>query len=94
MNINEIGDKHRAWVLSVGWGTERPLESLAMIASEVGEAVNECRGEEPTEKLGEELADIILRTTVLARRYGIDLDATIAAKMEKNLQRGTRGRIK
>lgn len=94
MTLNEIGKEHGQWVRSVGWGTERPLESLAMIASEVGEAVNECRGEVPTDNFGTELADIILRTAVLADRYGMDLDACIRAKMQLNKSRGTRGRLK
>ena len=92
MNLNTIGKKQETWVKSVGWGKERVLESLAMIASEVGEAVNECRGEKPTNKFGTELADIILRVACLAHRNGIDLDLAIHNKMRLNSHRGTRGR--
>ena len=92
MHINELAAKHYEWVERMGWHNKTVLEALALIASEVGEAVNECRGEEPTKALGEELADIILRVVDLAQWQGIDLAAEIAAKMEKNEARGTRGR--
>lgn len=92
MHINELAAKHYEWVERMGWHNKTVLEALALIASEVGEAVNECRGEEPTKALGEELADIILRVVDLAQWQGIDLATEIAAKMEKNEARGTRGR--
>jgi NTP pyrophosphatase (non-canonical NTP hydrolase) len=79
----------------MGWvGVTTPLEQIALIASEIGEAANECRGKTPTDKLGSELADIILRTLGLAENLGINMEAEIAAKMEKNKERGNRGRIK
>lgn len=80
------------WVESVGWHNKTILEALALICSEVGEAVNECRGEKPTEKFGEELADIILRTLDLAQWQGIDIQKEVLEKMEVNHVRGTRGR--
>ena len=92
MNINEIAAKQYDWVERMGWHNKTVLEALALIASEVGEAVNECRGDVPTQELGTELADIILRVADLAHWQGIDLDAAIAAKMEINEARGTRGR--
>ncbi len=49
MNISEIAQKQYDWVERMGWHNKFPLEALALIASEVGEAVNECRGEEPTD---------------------------------------------
>lgn len=76
----------------MGWHNKTVLEALALIASEVGEAVNECRGEVPTPELGTELADIILRVADLAHWQGIDLAAVIADKMTVNESRGTRGR--
>lgn len=77
----------------MGWHNKTVLESLALIASEVGEAVNECRGEHPTPALGEELADIVLRVADLAHQLGIDLGNEIDKKMHKNELRGTRGRV-
>ena len=76
----------------MGWHNKTVLEALALIGSEVGEAVNECRGDAPTENLGEELADIILRTLDLAEWQRIDIGKAIADKMAVNDVRGTRGR--
>jgi NTP pyrophosphatase (non-canonical NTP hydrolase) len=76
----------------MGWHNKTVLEALALIASEVGEAVNECRGEKPTDALGEELADVILRVLDLAQWQGIDMEQEIAKKMAINEVRGTRGR--
>lgn len=90
--INELCARQYDWVERMGWHNKTVLEALALIASEVGEAVNECRGEAPTEAFGEELADILLRTFDLAQWQGIDLEAAILRKMTINEQRGTRGR--
>lgn len=93
MNINEIAEKQYDWVERMGWHNKTVLESLALIASEVGEAVNECRDEKPTSEFGTELADIVLRVADLAHWQGIDLAAVIADKMALNELRGTRGRL-
>lgn len=92
MDINDLAARHHDWVERMGWHNKTVLEMLALIASEVGEAINECRGEKPTEKFATELGDIILRVADLAHSQGIDLAATIAAKMELNQLQGTRGR--
>lgn len=94
MQLNDIAQKHYDWVETMGWHNKTPLEALALVASEVGEAVNECRGEKPTEHFGEELADIILRVIDLAHWQGVDIQKEILAKIEKNQQRGNRGRLK
>lgn len=91
-SIGHMAKVQHNWVERMGWHNKTVLEALALIASEVGEAVNECRGEEPTEKLGEELADIILRTLDLAEWQGIDIEKAITDKMAINEVRGTRGR--
>lgn len=93
MNINEIAAKQFEWVERMGWHNKTVLECLALVCSEVGEAVNECRGETPTDAFGIELADIILRVADLAHWQGIDLAAAIAEKMAINEQSGTRGRL-
>lgn len=93
MKINEMAAKQFNWVERMGWHNKSVLEALALIASEVGEAVNECRGEAPTPDFATELADIILRVADLAHWQGIDLEAIIVAKMEVNEARGTRGRL-
>ena len=92
MQINEICARQYDWVERMGWHNKTVLEALALIASEVGEAVNECRGDAPTEAFGEELADILLRVADLAQWQGIDLGAQVARKMAINEERGTRGR--
>jgi NTP pyrophosphatase (non-canonical NTP hydrolase) len=90
--ISELCQKQFAWVERMGWHNKTVLEALALIASEVGEAVNECRGESPTENFKTELADICLRTFDLAEWQGIDLLKVIQSKMALNELNGTRGR--
>lgn len=92
-SIRELMDRHYEWGERMGWHNKTPLEYLALISSEVGEAVNECRGEQPTDRIGEELADIILRTIDFAATLKIDIERQILLKMALNEQRGTRGRL-
>lgn len=94
MKINDIAEKNYLWVEKMGWHNKTTLEALALVASEVGEAINECRNEKPTDAFGEELADIILRVVDIAHWQGINIEEEIVAKMLKNEQRGTRGRKK
>lgn len=94
MNFSVIAERHYAWLRRMGYTTATPLESLALITSEIGEAANECRHGEPSAQFGEELADIILRTIGLARRFNIDIEALMLAKIEKNEASGdNRGRL-
>lgn len=93
MDINELAERQHDWLTRMHWTSATPLESLALIASEVGEAVNECRGPEPTPELAAELADIVLRVVGFARLQDIDIAAAINEKMAVNEARGTRGRI-
>jgi len=86
--IKKTAEKHHAWVAEMGWTKTSPLEQLALIASEVGEAVNECRGETPTDNLGQELADVVLRTFDMAESLGIDIQAEIQKKMALNKLKG------
>ncbi|TQV77203.1 hypothetical protein FLL45_04450 [Aliikangiella marina] len=92
MNIKTLCEKQYGWVERMGWHNKSVLESLALVASEVGEAVNECRGDQPTPEFGSELADIVLRVADLAQSQGIDLEQCIIDKMAANEARGTRGR--
>jgi NTP pyrophosphatase (non-canonical NTP hydrolase) len=94
IGINEIAKQNFDWVERMGWHNKSVLEALALVASEVGEAVNECRHEQPTEEFGEELADIVLRVLDIAHWQNIDLEKKILDKMAKNQQRGSRGRLK
>lgn len=92
MRISAIAERQFSWVEDMGWHNKTVLEALALIASEVGEAVNECRGDTPTADFGSELVDIILRTLDLAQWQGINIESEIASKMAINAERGTRGR--
>lgn len=94
LSISEVAELHYQWVEAMGWHNKSVLEALALISSEVGEAINECRGETPTEHFAEELADVILRTLDLARWQGIDIEDEVIKKIEKNKLRGNRGRLK
>lgn len=94
MKINEIAEKNYLWVEKMGWHNKTTLEALALVASEVGEAINECRNEKPTDAFGEELADIILRVLDISHWQGIDIEKEIIEKMNKNEVRGNRGRVK
>ncbi|WP_077287730.1 MazG nucleotide pyrophosphohydrolase domain-containing protein [Cognaticolwellia aestuarii] len=94
MNINQLAKQNYDWVERMGWHNKTTLEALALVASEVGEAINECRGESPTDNFAEELADIVLRVLDIAHWQGIDIEQELLNKMKKNEQRGTRGRLK
>ncbi len=83
IDFNAISDRHHAWVERMGWHNKTVLESLALIASEIGEAAGECVGEIHMAKFGEELADIILRSTDLAKTEGVNLNYEVArARLE------------
>lgn len=87
--------RHWQWVERMGWHNTTQLEKMALVASEVGEAVNELRGEKPTAVYGYELADIILRVVDAGKEAGIDdLTPFIEEKMRLNELRGSKGRVK
>ena len=95
MDINAIALQHWLWCEEMGWHNKTPLEYLALVGSEVGEAVNECRGEKPTPALGLELADIVLRTLDLMWEYGITPETVLRTKIMHNIAVGKKpGRIK
>lgn len=82
--ITELSVRHYKWIHKMGWHNKTALECLALVCGEVGEAVNECRGLLPTDRLGSELADIVLRVMDLAVMFGIDLEKAILNKMAIN----------
>jgi len=77
LDLNAISRTHHDWVERMGWHNKTMLESLALIASEIGEAAAECIGGLNRTRFGEELADIILRTVDLAYTERIDLNAEV-----------------
>jgi NTP pyrophosphatase (non-canonical NTP hydrolase) len=77
MDLNRIAHRQFDWVERMGWHNKTVLEALALIASEVGEAAEECFDGKPSDAFGEELADIILRTADLAVLEKIDLETVV-----------------
>lgn len=85
---------HGNWLAKMGYNKATPLEALALVTSEIGEAVNECRHGQPSDHFGEELADIVLRVMGIASQHKIDLLGEIYSKIQRNLESGdNRGRI-
>jgi NTP pyrophosphatase (non-canonical NTP hydrolase) len=84
-----------------GFPDQTFLERMALVHSEVSEAVEEWRngndftevyygeGEKP-EGIPIELADVLIRVFDTAGRYGIDLDSAVRLKMQFNEQRSMR----
>jgi NTP pyrophosphatase (non-canonical NTP hydrolase) len=62
------------------------LAKIALIMSELGEAVEAVR-EENLGNLDEELVDVIIRTFDLAGSLSLDMDSAYVHKMEKNRHR-------
>lgn len=84
-DLNRLSAQHYAWLARMGYTRATPLEQLALIAGEIGEAVNTCHDGEPSAQLGEELADIVLRVMGLAQDQDIDLVEALNARIERNL---------
>lgn len=61
-------------------------EKLALVHSEISEALDALRDED-FEHVGEELADVLIRTLDIAAFCGLSMDEAVAAKMAKNLGR-------
>lgn len=92
--VNALAGMHHNWVEQMGWHNTTQLEKMALVASEVGEAVNELRGIAPSPNYKYELADIVLRVMDAAVEASIDLDKAIWEKMMSNVSRGNKGRVK
>ena len=59
--LSQFADEHYEWIETVGWaGVRTPLESLGRIGSEIGELVNECRGDKLGDGFADEISDVIL----------------------------------
>lgn len=89
---------HRTAISKGWWNEERSeLECIALIHSELSEAVEAVRNGNPESKkiagyshLAEELADACIRIFDLSEHLGIDLDGAIRAKMIYNSSRSYR----
>lgn len=95
MTIREIQKKGYATAKSKGWydrdlsffrpgDVETILAKLALVGTEVSEAVEEVRTGDNILKFASELADIVIRTLDLAEAIGVDMDVAIADKQAKN----------
>lgn len=74
MTWTKLAKTHYDWIEQMGWHNSSVLEALALIASEVGEAIDESFEDELKEEFAFELADIVLRTADLATRLGRDFN--------------------
>lgn len=74
--LNELAEKHYIWLQKMGYNNTTNLESAGMILSEVGEAINEC---DPInlDNLETELADVILRSVGLLKRFNVNIDKVV-----------------
>jgi NTP pyrophosphatase (non-canonical NTP hydrolase) len=80
------------WVQAVGGGYWSPHVNLARLAEEVGELarlINHLHGpkpkkaSEPSQELGEELADILFVVICIANSQGIDLEPSLSEVIAK-----------
>lgn len=60
------------------------IVSLALIGTEVAEAIQTVRSNVPDEFLEEEVADIIIRCLDFSAAMGFDIDVAVAKKLEIN----------
>jgi phosphoribosyl-ATP pyrophosphohydrolase len=94
MDLNTLAATARDIAEESGWhgpsaslpGHIRTIVNLALIGTEVSEAIEAVRHDNDRE-LAFELADIIIRTVGLAAIEGIDLDEAVVQKMQKNRER-------
>ncbi len=83
--LNQIACEHWRWVESVDWHNKTELESLGLITSEIGIAMNLHRD---NIGYGHKLADAILRIVDLAESLGFDIEALITQRMNRNRNMG------
>lgn len=105
MTIRELQEQAHATAVEKGWydgATERnPLELIALVHSELSEAVEEARqnnylgafkGPASDKPIGfvVELADAVIRIADMCGHLGLDLEGAIEAKLEFNKSRPRR----
>jgi NTP pyrophosphatase (non-canonical NTP hydrolase) len=98
MSMNKLAAEIIEINTANGWNCTKPEEwkdtykvpaILALVHTEVSEAVEAFRHDDK-ENFIEELADVIIRVLDCAGGLGMDIDAAICAKLEKNKTRGFR----
>lgn len=99
MNIKDIQTKSHKIAVSKGFYDRESLANhhlffietkLALIITEVAEAIEGVRAKGISSNLDEELADTIIRVCDLAEYLNIDLEKAIEDKTNINLDRPTR----
>jgi NTP pyrophosphatase (non-canonical NTP hydrolase) len=94
--LKALGEKIIEINTANGWDVAKPADwddpykipaLLALIHTEVAEATEGFRHNDK-ENFAEECADIVIRVLDLTEGLGIDIEAAITAKLEKNKQRG------
>lgn len=98
MSMNELAKEINNINRANGWKVLEPEQwadtykipgILALIHSEVSEALEAFRHDDKA-NFEEELADTLIRVLDCAGGLGLDIDAAVRAKMEKNKGRGHR----
>ncbi len=98
ISLNQLAHETFILACSHGFSSHEPLSpkdimsKLMLITTEVAEAAESVRNEEPVQYtvrekpigIANELADVIIRTVELAHSLGIDIDHAVDAKHEYN----------
>lgn len=94
--LEDLRQLHFQWLISVGFVDKNtPLEHVALLHEECAEIGRELREYIVDDnKVGVELADLILRCLGFASEFNLDIESFIKEKMEINLNKGNKGRIK
>jgi len=84
--VQDLIDEVHDTAVEMGWyenEVQLPVQ-LALIHSEVSEALEADRKKRGPEKVAEELADVVIRVMDTAAAHNLDLTAALFAKMELN----------
>jgi NTP pyrophosphatase (non-canonical NTP hydrolase) len=92
MELNEIIDMCHQIALDHGWWVQSREDGtcIALMMSELAEALEEMRGANNKNAVGMELGDVCIRIFDYAKRYDIDLQDCILRKCEINKNRPMR----